>query len=150
MSQRKSSHVDSRGNRELTLDRLGYCQKSLTKGIIVKKDLVAKVMAIVLLAAFFGWYVYGESENDIKKFETMSIVDVAKEAMTPKFESINEAILIFIALGVTIIIITELLGFFIRIIFFRKFDETNIIHNHNITLQLLTDSENNTKIIKDK
>ena len=116
----------------------------------MKKDLVAKVMAIVLLAAFFGWYVYGESENDIKKFETMSIVDVAKEAMTPKFESINEAILIFIALGVTIIIITELLGFFIRIIFFRKFDKTNIIHNHNITLQLLTDSENNTKIIKDK
>lgn len=107
-------------------------------------------MAMVLLAALFGWYVYGESEKDIKKFETMSVVDVAKEAMTSKFKSKNEAILIFIALGVTIIIITEILGFFIRIIFFRKFDETNIIHNHNITLQLLTDSEINTKIIKDK
>jgi hypothetical protein len=116
----------------------------------VKKDLVAKVMAIVLLAGFFGWYVYLESENDIKKFEKMSVVDVAKEAMTPKFESKNEAILIFVASGVTIIILTELLGFFVRIILFRKFDETSIIHNHNITLQLLSDPEINTKIINGK
>ncbi len=116
----------------------------------MKKDLVAKVMAIVLMAGFFGWYVYGENQNDIKKFETMSVVDVAKEAMTPQFESKNEAILIFIASGVTIIILTELLGFFIRIIFFRKFDETNIIHNHNITLQMHTDPEINSRNIFDK
>lgn len=115
----------------------------------MKKDLVAKVMAIVLLAGLFGLYAYEESDNNIKKFETMSVVDVAKEAMTPQFESKNEAILIFVAAGVTIIILAELLGFFIRIIFFKKLDETNIIHNHNITLQLLKNSDINTEIVKE-
>ncbi|WP_143890806.1 hypothetical protein [Desulfomicrobium baculatum] len=102
----------------------------------MKKDLVAKVIAVVLLAGVFGCFAYDEALSDIGRMEMMSVIDVAKEAMKPAFESKSEAIFLFIACGLTIIVITELLGFFIRVIFFRKIDETNIVHNHNITLQI--------------
>lgn len=102
----------------------------------MKKDLVAKVLAIVLMAGVFGWFMHKEQLSEIQRMESMSISDVAHEAMTPIFTSPSETVIACIALGVTIVILTELLGFFIRIIFFRKIEETNIIHNHNITLQV--------------
>jgi len=102
----------------------------------MKKDLVSKVLAVVLLSGFFGWFTQEQLMLDIKNMESMPIAEVAKKAMIPVFATKNEAVLSCIAIGVTVVILTELLGFFIRIIFFRRIDETNIIHNHNITLQL--------------
>lgn len=102
----------------------------------MKKDLVAKVMAIVLMAGVFGWFIHSEEMAGIKRMEAMPVAEVAQEAMTPAFSSQVEMIMAFIAFGVTIVILTELIGFFIRIILFRKIEETNIVHNHNITLQI--------------
>ena len=102
----------------------------------MKKDLVARVLSIVLIAGVFGWFCQEESLKNIKKMELLSVVEVAKEAMTPVIKTHQESVLIAIAFGVTILILTELLGFFIRIVLFRKIEEQDIIHNHNITLQL--------------
>ena len=66
----------------------------------------------------------------------MPVSSVAHEAMTPAFQTYGESIVCMIAVGVTIVILSDLLGFFIRITLFRKFEEVNIVHNHNITLQV--------------
>ncbi len=112
----------------------------------MKKDLVAKVMATVLIAGIFGWFSHKESMAEIKQMETMPIAEIAQKAMTPAFESQSEMIFAFIAIGVTIVILAELFGFFIRIILFRKVEESNIIHNHNITLQVPSLEENKNNI----
>ena len=105
----------------------------------MKKELVSRVLAIVLMAGIFGGFVYKEVMVDIERMKSLPVADVAQEAMTPLFKTYGESIITFIAFGVAIVILTELFGFFIRIIFFRKIEETNIIHNHNITLQVHSD-----------
>jgi len=90
----------------------------------------------VLLSGVFGWFTQDQLMLDIKNMESMPVAEVAQKAMIPVFATKNEAVISFVAIGVTVVILTELLGFFIRIIFFRRIEETNIIHNHNITLQL--------------
>lgn len=102
----------------------------------MKKDLVARVLSIVLMAGVLGWYAHDFFKNEIKRMSSMPVTDVAHEAMTPVFTTNVESAFAFIAVGVTIVILAELFGFFIRIILFRKVEETNIVHNHNITLQM--------------
>jgi hypothetical protein len=102
----------------------------------MKKDLVSRVLSIVILAGILGWFMFDQQVLDIQNMQSMTVAEVAQKAMTPSLATRTESVGLFIAFGVTIVILTELLGFFIRIIFFRRLEETNIIHNHNITLQL--------------
>lgn len=102
----------------------------------MKKDLVSRVLSVVMLAAALGWFMFDQQALDIKNMQLMTVAEVAAKAMSPTFSTRTESVGLFIAFGVTIVILTELLGFFIRIIFFRHLEETSIIHNHNITLQL--------------
>lgn len=102
----------------------------------MKKDLVARVLAIVVMAGALGWFAHDFFMSEIERMASLPVADVAREAMTPAFTTHAETVFAFIAIGVTIVILAELFGFFIRIILFRKVEETNIIHNHNITLQM--------------
>jgi hypothetical protein len=102
----------------------------------MKKDLVSKVLAITFMAAIFGYFVCSDEITQIERFKSLPVDTVLQEVTTPLFEGYAQYILAFISLGVTIIILTELVGFFVKLIFFRKVDEEKTVHNHNITIQM--------------
>ena len=112
----------------------------------MKKDLVSRVLSIVILAGILGWMVFDQEKLELKEMESMTVAEIAEKAMTPSVTTRTESVGLFIAFGVTTVVLTDLLGFFIRIVFFRRIEETNIIHNHrhNITLQF-TDTDGDTK-----
>jgi hypothetical protein len=98
--------------------------------------LVSKVLAIVILAIIGGFYSHKAELQQIERFEGMELGEVVAEVTTPIMKSYGEEILVFIAFGVSIVILTELVGFFIRISFFRKIDEVKVVHNHSITIEM--------------
>lgn len=102
----------------------------------MKKDLVSKVLAIVFMAGLVGFYAHRSELADIAGRQQMTEAELVKEALTPSGFGYKETIILSIACGVTIVILTELVGFFIRISFFRKIDEVKVVHNHNITIQM--------------